>query len=132
MNLKVGRTNNQKISEQSKERKWVLKNQHLIDKIIKNKHRVGILYLLAKHEVLAPYKLAYRLGVYPRSIMYHLDRLLEWKLVEVHSKDRRGYREKFRLNKKFPNWVELVLKKGIVTHGQNTLEKITSRNEEKR
>lgn len=103
-----------------------------IEKVVKSHHRVGILYLLAKNKVLTPHELAYRLGVYPRSVMYHLDKLLKWKLIKVHSKDRRGYRKEFRLNEEDPSWVELVLKKGIILHGQNTLRRITSRNEEKR
>lgn len=130
MNLEV--RNDQGLAEQSKEREWVLENQHLVDKVIKNKHRVGILYLLAEHKILAPHKLAYKLGVYPRSVMYHLNKLLGWKLVKVHSKDERGYREKFRLNEEFPNWVELVIREGIMIYGKNTLKKIVSVNERKR
>lgn len=116
------------------EKRWVLENKDLIDKIIRNERRVGILYLLAKSEqgFLKPKEMAYKLGVYPRSVMYHLDKLLGWNLVKIHSRDQRGYRKEFELNDKFPNWVELVLKKGIITHGEKNLQKIISVNKKQR
>lgn len=106
--------------------------QPLIKKIIKNKYRIGILYILAKEKKITPTNLAYKLGVYPRSVIYHLNKLIKWDLVKVHSKDKRGYREKFKLNNKKPLWIEFILKKGIIFHGKNILEKITSINEKKR
>src|SRR3972149_1537883 len=65
-----------------------------VGQICSNRTRASILYLLIKspdtlHAVQVE-KLAFRIGVRPRVVIYHLEKLREWGLVDVKKNQKYG------------------------------------------
>ncbi|MEM5794141.1 MAG: winged helix-turn-helix domain-containing protein [Candidatus Aenigmatarchaeota archaeon] len=104
--------------------------------ICNNKIRAGILHLLINSpeslHAMQVEELCFKLGIKPSVCIHHLEKLADWKLVEVRKS--RKYGEKSRrsiwgLNLKYPNWI-LECYKNIRNYffTEKELEEITSKN----
>ena len=107
-----------------------------ISSICSNKTRAGALHLLANSpETLHSMKveeLAFKLGVRPRILIYHLERLKNWKLIDVKKSHKYGRGEKrsiWGLDLRYPNWI-LECYRTIRLHffSERELGEITNRN----
>ncbi|MFH8121125.1 MAG: winged helix-turn-helix domain-containing protein, partial [Candidatus Aenigmatarchaeota archaeon] len=104
--------------------------------ICNNKIRAGILHLLINSpeslHAMQVEELCFKLGIKPSVCIHHLEKLADWKLVEVRKS--RKYGEKSRrsiwgLNLKYPNWI-LECYRNIRNYffTEKELEEITSKN----
>jgi len=106
--------------------------------ICNNKIRAGILHLLINspeslHSMQVE-ELCFRLGIKPSVCIHHLEKLNEWKLVEVKKTSKYGEKNRrsiWGLNLKHPNWI-LECYKNIRDYffTEKELEEITSRNKD--
>lgn len=105
-------------------------------KICSNKIRAGILHLLiyspnTLHSMQVE-RLALKLGIRPRVLLFHLEKLTDWKLLEVKKNQKYGSKIKrsiWGLNLRHPNWI-MECYKTIRSHffTQEQLSEITNRN----
>ncbi len=107
-----------------------------INIICSNEIRAGILHLLINTpETMHSMKveeLCYRLGIRPSVCIYHLEKLKEWKLVDVKKKQKYGKKERrsiWGLDLRHPNWI-LECYKAIRAYffSENELKRITNKN----
>jgi len=107
-----------------------------IGMICSNQTRAGILYLLINSpETLHSMKveeLCFKLGIRQSVCIHHLEKLSEWRLVEVKKNQRYGNRTRrsiWGLDLKYPNWISECYK-SIRTHffSEKELDKITNIN----
>jgi hypothetical protein len=104
--------------------------------ICSNKIRAGILHLLINspntlHSMRVE-DLAFKLGIRPRVLIYHLEKMEGWKLLEVKKSQKYGNKERrsiWGLDLRYPNWV-LECYKTIRTHffTEDELNQITNKN----
>jgi hypothetical protein len=104
--------------------------------ICNNKTRAGILHLLINspktlHSMKVE-ELAFRLGTRPRVIIFHLERMKNWKLLEVKKNQKYGNKERrsiWGIDLRYPNWI-LECYKTIRTHffTEDELNEITNQN----
>jgi hypothetical protein len=76
--------------------------------------------------------LAFKLGIRPRVLIYHLEKMEGWKLLEVKKSQKYGNKERrsiWGLDLRYPNWV-LECYKTIRTHffTEDELNQITNKN----
>jgi len=83
-----------------------------ISAICSNKFRAGILHLLINSpETMHSKKveeLSFSLGIRPTITIHHLERLEQWKLLEVKKNQKFGQKERrsiWGLDLKYPNWI---------------------------
>lgn len=104
--------------------------------ICSNRIRASILHLLINSpDTLHSMKveeLAYKIGVRPRIIIYHLEKLNEWKLVSVRKNQNYGDKQRrsiWGIDLRHPNWV-LECYEAIMTHffDENELDELTKKN----
>jgi len=104
--------------------------------ICSNPIRAGILHLLINspeslHSMQVE-ELCFRLGIKPSVCIHHLEKLSEWKLIEVKKTSKYGEKNRrsiWGLNLKHPNWI-LECYKNIreFFFTEKELEEITSKN----
>ena len=113
-------------------------NQFLpeISVICSNKIRAGVLHLL----IISPNTLhsmrvedlAFKLGIRPRVLIFHLEKMKEWKLLDVKKSQKYGNKERrsiWGLDLRYPNWI-LECYKNVRTHffTEDELSQITNKN----
>ena len=104
--------------------------------ICSNKTRASILYLLIKsfdtsHSMQVE-ELSFRLGVSQRVVIYHLEKLKEWRIVEVKKSQKYGDKSRrsiWGLDLNNTNWV-IRCYNNIVKHffDERELEQLTTKN----
>ena len=77
-------------------------------------------------------ELAFKIGVRPRIIIYHLERLKEWGLVEVRKNKKHGNKNRrsiWGIDLKHPSWV-MECYNSIITHffDERKLNEFTRKN----
>lgn len=103
--------------------------------ILKNPIRAGIVHMLVNspntgHSMKVE-QLAYKLGTYHRIIIYHLERLQNWKLVTVKKSSSYGNKTKrsiWGLDLKYPNWILEVYSTIKGSSEYDSLESICNKN----
>jgi DNA-binding transcriptional ArsR family regulator len=102
--------------------------------ICSNQIRAGILHLLVNspetmHSMNVE-KICFKLGIRQSVAIHHLEKLEEWKLVEVKKHQRYGNKTRrsiWGLDLKYPNWISECYK-SVRAHffSENELNKITN------
>ncbi|MEM2181063.1 MAG: winged helix-turn-helix domain-containing protein [Nitrososphaeria archaeon] len=104
--------------------------------ICSNKIRAGILHLLINSpeslHAMQVEELCFKLGIKPSVCIHHLEKLAEWKLVEVRKSQKYGEKSRrsiWGLNLKYPSWI-LECYRNIRSYffTENELEEIVSKN----
>jgi DNA-binding transcriptional ArsR family regulator len=107
-----------------------------IEMICSNRTRAGILHLLINspeslHSMKVEY-LCYKLGIRPSVCIHHLEKLEEWRLIEVKKNQRYGKKTRrsiWGLNLRYPDWISECYK-SLRTHffSEKELNQITNIN----
>ncbi len=127
-----------RVSQADKEDDLQIINQFLpeIRSICSNKTRSGIMHLLIKcPETMHSMKveeLSFRLGIRQSICIHHLEKLNEWKLLEVKKTQKYGNKSRrsiWGLNLRYPNWI-MECYKNIRSYffSEKELEELTSKN----
>ena len=104
--------------------------------ICSNQIRAGILHLLVKSpQTMHSRKveeICFKLGIRPSVCVYHLERLMDCKLVEIKKNQRYGKKTRrsiWGLNLRYPEWI-LECYKSVKTHffSEKELDQITNVN----
>ena len=103
--------------------------------ILRNPIRAGIVHLLVNspntgHSMKVE-QLAYKFGTYHRIIIYHLEKLQNWKLVTVKKSSSYGKKTKrsiWGLDLKYPNWVLEVYSSIQQAFEKDNIEEIYNKN----
>ena len=107
-----------------------------ISSICSNKYRAAILHLLINApETMHSKKveeISFSLGIRPTITIHHLEKLEEWKLVDVKKSQKFGQKERrsiWGLDLRYPNWI-LECYKTVRTHffTEKQLNELTQKN----
>jgi len=106
------------------------------NRITYNPIRASIIHLLVKskdlNHTLSVEELSYKLGKRHSVIIHHLEKLFDWKIVDVIRTSKYGSRQKrsiWGLNLKYPNLIQTIYSHMLKTfYTQNELDKMCSIN----
>jgi DNA-binding transcriptional ArsR family regulator len=106
------------------------------NRITYNSIRSSIIHLLVKakelNHALSVEEIAYKLGKRHSVIIHHLEKLFEWKIVDVVKSSKYGKRTRrsiWGLNLKYPNLIQNIYSHMLKTfYTQNELDKMCSIN----